>query len=188
VPEEQYAFFDMPAPAERPMMMTAVIVDCWRYELKRIWDDTLPLLVVCMLNPSNADHERNDPTILTLIHFAKLWGYGGIWVVNLFAFRASSPAEMMKEDYFDAVGPLNHGYHSDAISYAKANGRSALAAWGNDGTHYDAGAYFSAFAKTAGVDLVCLGTTQSGQPKHPLARGLHRIPRDQQPIVWKSAA
>jgi hypothetical protein len=30
---------------------------CYRYELRRIWDDALPLLVVCMLNPSTADAE-----------------------------------------------------------------------------------------------------------------------------------
>ena len=37
------------------------------------------------------------------------------------------------------------------------------------------------------VDLVCLGLTKDGYPKHPMARGAHRIPRDQQPILWKSA-
>jgi len=42
------------------------------------------------------------------------------------------------------------------------------------------------FLEACGVPLVCLGTTQSGAPKHPMARGGHRISRDQQPIEWKA--
>lgn len=37
-------------------------------------------------------------------------------------------------------------------------------------------------------DLWCWGKTQSGAPKHPMARGVHRIPRDQKPILWRAAA
>jgi hypothetical protein len=35
-------------------------------------------------------------------------------------------------------------------------------------------------------DLWCWGKTGSGAPKHPLARGLHRIPADQKPILWRA--
>jgi hypothetical protein len=31
----------------------------------------------------------------------------------------------------------------------------------------------------------CWGTTKAGAPKHPLARGLHRISVAQQPEVWE---
>jgi len=68
----------------------------YRWWLLRVWDDRLPLLIIVMLNPSTADAERDDPTVLALIHFAKLWGYGGLRIVNLFAWRASQPAEMLK--------------------------------------------------------------------------------------------
>ena len=92
----------------------------YRYELRRVWDDGLPLLVVCMLNPSRADHQVNDPTILALIHFARLWGYGGILVVNLWAYRASSPAEMMAAS--EPFGPENGHHIEQAMLYARANG------------------------------------------------------------------
>jgi hypothetical protein len=36
-------------------------------------------------------------------------------------------------------------------------------------------------------DIYCLGTTSSGAPKHPLARGRHRVPRDQQFALWRAA-
>jgi hypothetical protein len=167
---------------------SAVISPCqmYRYELRRVWDDRLPLLPVCMLNPSTADASVNDPTILTLIHFGKLWGYGGLLVVNLYAFRSSSPAIMAQQGRH-AFGPDNDRHIKQTIRYAAQNGGKLLAAWGNGG---DSGGYHNYIALTArdmGVDLVCLGTTKSGQPKHPLARGKYRVARDQQPIAWRAA-
>lgn len=35
-------------------------------------------------------------------------------------------------------------------------------------------------------DLWCRGTTIGGAPKHPMARGLHHIARDQQPILLRA--
>jgi hypothetical protein len=169
------------------MLKEAVISDCtfYRYELRRIWDTGKPMLVVCMLNPSTADSSINDPTVLTLIHFGKLWGYGGLLIVNLYGFRSSSPAEMFSKGAA-AIGPLNEKYTFAAIKYAKENGGKLLAAWGNGG--HEKAIFFAERVTCAGVELICLGTTQSGAPKHPLARGKHRIPRDQMPIVWRTAA
>lgn len=168
------------------MQSAAVISPCgtWRYELRRVWDVRCQLLVVCMLNPSTADHEVNDPTILTLIHFAKLWGYGGLLVVNLFAFRSSSPADMMARS--DAFGPENGAHIASAMEYAREHGGRLLVAWGNGGDHDDKAEWFCACALNVfDLTLVCLGTTNSWKPKHPMARGKHRIPRDQQPIVYR---
>lgn len=168
------------------IVKSAVISDCgvYRVELRRIWDDTLPLLVVCMLNPSRADAEVDDPTVLTLIHFGKLWGYGGLLIVNLYAFRASHPKEMFAAGAA-AVGPENEKYLAKAVLYARENGGKLLVAWGNDGN--DRAIWFSGWARAQGVELICLGITQSGAPKHPMARGIHRIPRDQRPILWEGA-
>lgn len=171
------------------MKRTAVISDCklYRYELRRVWDDTKPMLPVCMLNPSWADADQEDMTLLALIHFAKLWGYGGLLIVNFYAFRSPSPKEMFAQGT-KAFGPDNDNYIKAAIQYAAANGGKLLAAWGNDGNVGGYHTYFKLLARDSRVDLICLGTTQSGQPKHPMARGKHRIPRDQQPIIWSASA
>jgi hypothetical protein len=168
------------------MRRSAVISDCglFRSELRRDWDDGLPLLPVCMLNPSTADHEREDPTLLALIWFAKLWGYGGLLIVNLYDFRASKPEEMF-------AAPVKLSLEGErramqALFYARDNGGRMLAAWGNAGA--DRATFYADHARCNGVELICLGTTQSGAPKHPMARGQHRIPRDQQPIIWRAAA
>lgn len=155
----------------------------YRLTLLRVWDAGAHLLVVCMLNPSTADAELDDPTILALIHFATLWGYGGILVVNLNAFRASKPEVMRAAD--DPVGRKNWPAIEDALRYAGGTSGVALAAWGNNG---DLGQVetFCRKAAAAGVRLVCLGQTKDGAPKHPMARGVHRIPRDQQPLHWRA--
>jgi len=172
------------------MRRSAVISPCglYRYELRRVWDDSLPVLVVCMLNPSTANHEREDPTLLALIHFARLWGYGALLIVNLYAFRSPSPDVMMKAGH--AVGPDNGLHMTNALVIANNRGRGQLlAAWGNGGKidfgHGDREAWFKARARNNMLDLICLGTTADGSPKHPMARGKHFIPRDQQPILWR---
>jgi hypothetical protein len=171
------------------MRRSAIISICklFRYELRRIWDDRLPLLVVCMLNPSVADDEVEDPTLRELIFFARRWGYGGLLIVNLYAFRSSSPKEMFARG-LNAFGPDNDNYIKAAIEYAAANGGKMLAAWGNDGNAGGYYIYVAHLAREQKVKLICLGTTNSGQPKHPMARGKHRIPRDQMPIEWKEPA
>lgn len=66
--------------------------------------------------------------------------------------------------------------------------RRLLVAWGNDGDFEGQATRFAdCAADLIGVDLICLGTTLSGAPKHPMARGRSRIPRDQQPIIWRKA-
>lgn len=139
-----------------------------------------------MLNPSTADHERDDPTIRTLIRIADGWGYGGLHVINLFAFRSSSPAEMRSAD--DPVGPCNDAAVRAALRCAAYDDLPVLAAWGNGGDYRNRDIWFCGVAGMFGVRLICLGTTIGGSPKHPLARGRHRIPRDQQPIMWVGGA
>ena len=168
------------------VVRSATLSECgtYRYELRRVWNDTLPLLVVCMLNPSIADANVDDPTVLTLIHFGKEWGYGGLLIVNLYAFRSPSPKEMLAAGPA-AIGPKNERYTAAAVFYARDNGGKLLAAWGNDGN--DRAIWFAQWTRCKGVELICLGTTKSDAPKHPMARGVHRIPRDQRPIPWGAA-
>lgn len=174
------------------MRKSATLSTCglFRYVLTRIWDGTLPILDVVMLNPSKADASIDDPTVLALIHFATLWGYGGIRIGNVHAFRASKPAALFAAaaEGEDIDGPQNANILGFTLLEAKREDRPVLVAWGNDGDRFGGAGRFAARAGELGVRLICLGTTQSGAPKHPMARGQHRIPRDQQPIPWRAAA
>jgi hypothetical protein len=76
--------------------MGAEFSDCgtYRYALWRTWNALQPGVLFVGLNPSTADATTDDPTIRRCIGFAKRWGYGGITMANVFAYRATDPREM----------------------------------------------------------------------------------------------
>lgn len=162
----------------------AIISECgrYRYKLTRRWDGDKRMLPTCMLNPSTADHEIDDPTIRELTFFAEQWGYGGLLIVNLLAFRASTPKVMMAAA--DPFGPENGTFIQRMLTDARHSRTPVLAAWGNGGAWADSDEWFCDRATFNMVSLVCLGLTKDGHPKHPMARGVHRIPRDQRPIAF----
>lgn len=157
----------------------------YRWTLERVWDKSLPKLVVIMTNPSTADAEKDDPTILFLCKWALGQGFGGITVVNLYGLRSSSPQDVVECDAAggDPFGDCNKLYLSYALEYARENGGWALAAWGNNDP-LNAKEYALKAARGLAVDLKCLGLTKQGNPKHPLARGKSRIPVDYKPTHY----
>ncbi len=142
-----------------------------------------PLLhvVFLMLNPSTADAFKLDPTVTNCVKFARRWGAHILEVVNLFAFRSPYPEYLVAASKSGAsmgADPMNN----DAI--VRACHGLVIAAFGNHGELRDRGNAVVAMLRAIGVKLHHLGMTKSGMPKHPLARGKHRIPDDQQPIPW----
>jgi len=89
---------------------SAIISSCgkYRYELWRVWDDSKPLVLFICLNPSTADHEKEDNTSRVCINYAQRWGYGGLVMANLFAYRSTEPAKLFEKD--DPIGPENDFY------------------------------------------------------------------------------
>lgn len=166
-----------------PIAKSAVVSPCrrYRYSLVREWNPARPRLVVCMLNPSTADAEHDDPTIRALIHFGDAWGYGGLEVINLRAWRTSRPEQLYFDEVlgFDTVGPDNRAWWDSARGYARMNNVPILVAWGANARPADA-RHFFAYMR-GHVPFICLGTTEAGFPLHPMARGRNRIPRDRQP-------
>lgn len=98
----------------------------WRYQLWRRWNGT-PLIIIIGLNPSTADESYNDPTITRCMGFAQREGYGGLLMLNLFAFRATAPADLKEAQ--DPIGPENDG----VILSKCQNQDRVIVAWGNHG-------------------------------------------------------
>lgn len=148
------------------MIKTAVLSDdgVYRYSLVRRWDEGARSLVFIMLNPSTADADIDDPTIRRCMGFAKREGFGGIVVVNLFAFRATKPADLWKAD--NPIGPENADHLRLAFTYTM--GRPLIAAWGAHGQGTAGEATAKRLAYSLGHAFSCLGKTTKGAPCHPL--------------------
>ena len=116
-----------PAIAQPHVIASAVLSDCgkYRYSLSRVWDEAKPRVLFIMLNPSTADAENDDPTIRRCIGFAKDWGYGGVYVVNLFSLRATNPKDLLKAPF--VVGVENEKWFRRMSALAHL----VVCAWGN---------------------------------------------------------
>ena len=147
----------------------AVISDCgtYRYALWRTWDPSLPVAVFVMLNPSTADADQDDPTIRRCVGFAKRWRCGSLRVVNLFAYRATDPAELRQEGV-DIVGPDNGFHVALALSPDAFGGGPRVAAWGAQPKHVLSRCSLRHERMSPQIPFQCLGTTKDGNPRHPL--------------------
>lgn len=162
---------------------SAVISPCaqYRYSLQRVWEPGRPMLVWLMLNPSTADAEADDPTITRCVNRAMAMGYGGIEVVNLFAWRATDPRELFHVGR-DPIGPLNDQHILGACHPNRAG--MIIAGWGNHGCFdYRDRAVIRLVTEELRRPIHALKITGQGQPGHPLY-----IPMSTQPFVWKEAA
>lgn len=141
----------------------------FRYWLVRQWDDSLPCLVFVMLNPSTADANEDDATIRKCMGFARAKGYGGILVVNLYAYRATHPRVLKFNGW--QTGPDNGKALSMALELARkqeGGEHRVICAWGaNARGRPEAGAFIQA-ATIVGVPLYALKRSPDGTPHHPL--------------------
>lgn len=135
----------------------------YRYSLTRTWEPSVWRLAFIMLNPSTADASVDDPTIRRCMGFARKFGYGGITVCNLYAYRATKPADMFAAA--DPVGPENDGWLSRLLSARGSAQVPVVAAWG---AHARPDRVAAVLAMPGAEVLHCLGYTKAGQPRHPL--------------------
>ncbi len=134
----------------------------WRYLLWRRWDEVKPVANFLMLNPSTADEGSLDPTCARARDFAERWGYGGLIVTNVFAWRATDPRIL--REVSDPVGRANDG----AIMRAAREAALVVAAWGNHGTYLRRSERVLGLLRGSGVALHALRTNGGGEPAHPL--------------------
>ena len=170
-----------------------------RREIRRWWVAEPKWWVAwLMLNPSNAGESQNDMTALRVTHFTRAWGFDG-WVgVNLYPFISSEPDKMWAWRDYESNGPDWYARDDLAANLEDIErvGRSAslrMVAFGAQPVLRDQPwleQCVEAFEQPSdiGADgaLYCLGTTQNGQPIHPLARGKWRVPDDARPKLWRA--
>lgn len=148
----------------------------YRYSLTILWRDIGRPLNFIMLNPSTADEVKNDPTVERCERRARMWGFPGVIITNIFAYRSTNPKALYEVD--DPVGPDNdNAIIKQAVMYASTD---VVCAWGTHGQFMDRGYAVAEMLRAMGVRLMMLNLTASGQPCHPLY-----LPYDLMPQEWK---
>ena len=130
----------------------------YRYALWRIWNEDRPLVMFVGLNPSTADETNDDPTLRRCMGFAESWGYGGVIMANIFAYRATDPKIMKQTEA--PIGPENDEW----LRKLSQEAGLVIGAWGNHGAFKQRGSDVADMLP----NLHYLKMNKSGHPAHPL--------------------
>ena len=143
----------------------AVISDCgkYRYLLRRTWDHAKPRALLIMLNPSTADARQDDATIRSCVRLLTGLGYGSMEVVNLFAFRATDPREVLR---MTAAGDPVGARNQEVIECAASDAGLIICAWGTNGSHIQQAE--TVLGWLSDRETFALGLSKEGHPRHPL--------------------
>lgn len=162
-----------------------------RWTLTREWGEGKS---ACFLghNPSTAGHELEDPTTLAWQAFARVWGCGRYTAVNLYPYRSPNPdvardwADWSRTNEWTVRDLL---IENESIIIREAKRADIFVACYGAIARDDAWNQHILEAIHEGEPpypaIHILGLTSGGLPKHPMARGKHRVPRDQPPILWR---
>ena len=145
----------------------------YRYRLTRDGAMGGSTCLFIMLNPSTADEKVDDPTIRRCMAYAARWGHARLEVVNLFALRATNPAQL-RLFRGDPVGPDNDRHIMEAVQDADI----VIAAWGQHGKLRGRAGEVRQMVLNMRRPLYCLRRSKNGQPSHPLY-----LPGDLEPQV-----
>lgn len=134
----------------------AIFSSCgkYRYVLWRRWSEG-PDLTVIGLNPSTANEVRDDPTIRRVKAIAANLGYGGIFMMNLFAIVSADPTILQTCD-----DPIRD---NDKWLQQYATG-DVIFAWGNFKQATERAKQVIAMFPNAKALFI----NKNGTPKHPL--------------------
>ncbi len=165
-----------------------------RERLTRDWAPG-PRAFVLGCNPSDAGAEKDDPTSRWWNSWFGHFGFGGYDAGNLYPFITSSPAQCRVRYDGCIAGPEWHDRDAlfanvDAVVRMAKMADQVFVCFGNIAWDQDWIDHVVERIQSdvePWPDLWCWGTTMSGAPKHPLARGKHRIDPRQPPILWRPA-
>lgn len=137
----------------------------YRIRLERSWGTHQRTAVCIGLNPSTADHTRDDPTIKAMYQHCDAWDRERLIMINLFTLVATDPPDMKKHPTPEVNGSLEVWQEL----FAKPEpGLLVVAAWGAHGIHQDQDRQAMKWLRHWGIKPMCLVINADGTPKHPL--------------------
>ena len=140
----------------------------YRYLLQRKINNAKNICVFICLNPSTADEKFDDPTVRRCIGYAREWGYGKLMLGNLYAYRATSPKEMLAQGDRNAPGLDNTGWLLYLLEIGNQPGNTVVLGWGNLGDRLGAASRLREEIKYRGYSSHVLKLTGQDEPAHPL--------------------
>lgn len=128
-----------------------------------------------MLNPSTANHDKDDPTIRRCLSFAHQLRCDRIYIANIFAYRTPYPKELRAASSGDVIGEENADWIKTLVdvTWRREDNRGyVIAAWGPGGRFMEQDKTVLGWIDTEvarrGETVHCLGHSQDGSPRHPL--------------------
>ena len=132
----------------------------YRYQLYRMWEPSLDKVAFIMLNPSVANVTDDDPTTNRCIEFAKKFGYGGLYIVNLYAYVDTVKEHLRGLPLEEARGPENIAHIENVLSKVNCVVYAYGTAIVEPGPEPE---WLKAMVK----EPYCLEKTKDGFPHHP---------------------
>lgn len=130
----------------------------YRYKLYRIWDIRKPYAIFVGLNPSKGDEKNDSRTIKKVMDIARLNGYGGIIMINLFGLVSPDPTKLIKH-------PDVMGENLLFLMEMARTKNDVIFCWG----YLPSGGLKPYLFNTRLFPIAhCLGINKDGSPKHPL--------------------
>lgn len=158
-----------------------------RWWLERRWGKGSGSILWIGHNPSLANAVNDDPTLIRMMEFTAQLGYQSLQVCNL--IPAVSPKPETAHAFVKYLGGVwiksNVG---KLVGYA-SSAEKTIVCWGEIARPVKelVDIVYSQLY-LAGIQPLCLGTTVSGAPIHPLARGKNRVPYDVAPRRWSAGS
>jgi len=118
-------------------------------------------LIWIMLNPSTADAFKLDPTVIRCFVRSKRHSANEMIILNLFGFRSPYPKDLYTIE--DPIGPDNDEIIASSL---QGNNVTLVCAWGSHKLVHERS--LELWSRLVDISKYCLGTTKTGQPKHPL--------------------
>lgn len=134
----------------------------YRFSLWRIWDKTKPLIMFIGLNPSTANETEPDPTITRVIGFAKSWGYGGVYMMNCWAYVSTDPEKLRDHRFNELICEWN----DNMLTVTKAKCKDVVFAWGAFPVVKETGRDKELIEMFPNAKALVIN--KDGSPRHPL--------------------
>ena len=149
----------------------------YRLWLKKVISESKRRLLFFGLNPSKAKALQDDPTLRRLVGFSLRWGYGQLFVINLFSRISPKPNLIRK-----CANPVGDGNDqqilSSIIKWSDDPSCDLWLGWGRAGNTFGRDVDVMAFIEPYCVRRLklfpysngplCIGLTKNGYPRHPL--------------------